>query len=155
VLLNFPISNWCLRFPLCRWDYVVKHKVQLPDEYDQIYRDIEPFWALRPSDIKARQETWETFPGTYTISNEDGFIYLALHTMPEGDEDVAETRASDQIKLLREVQQWLPDFRATFTAHDVPYQFIGHDQLSEAREAAGMGECRHFAFCRLLSSDAY
>ncbi|PBK80587.1 hypothetical protein ARMGADRAFT_859444, partial [Armillaria gallica] len=26
------------------WEYVEKNNVQLPDEYDQIYRDLEPYW---------------------------------------------------------------------------------------------------------------
>ncbi len=28
-----------------RWSYVTEHNVQLPDEYDQIHNDLEPFWG--------------------------------------------------------------------------------------------------------------
>lgn len=79
--------------------------------------------------------------GSYTIVNEGGQIFLAGHTMKPEDEEVAIDRAMEQLRLLEEVQEWLPDFRATFTAHDVPYQFIGHDLRSEAVDHAGMSEC--------------
>ena len=64
--------------------------------------------------------------------------------MPQGEEDVALNRAAEQMELLREVEQWLPDFRATFTAHDVPYQFLGHGMKWEAAEHASMSECECF-----------
>lgn len=31
---------------LSRWDFAKKNKIVLVDEYDQIMRDVEPFWAL-------------------------------------------------------------------------------------------------------------
>ncbi|KIM52545.1 hypothetical protein SCLCIDRAFT_60830, partial [Scleroderma citrinum Foug A] len=33
------------------WDYIVEHNVQLPDEYDEIYYDLEPFWGVDPEDM--------------------------------------------------------------------------------------------------------
>lgn len=126
-----------------RWDYVIKHDVQLPDEYDQIYHDLEPFWGMKPAYVIEQQKIWEEDQevGSYTIVNEDQFVYMSGHTMKAGEEEVATTRAEQQIALLKEVQQWLPPFRATFTAHDVPYQFIGHDMKSEAFEHAALSEC--------------
>ena len=29
----------------------MEHKVQLPDEYDRIYHDIEPFWGVSPEEL--------------------------------------------------------------------------------------------------------
>lgn len=42
-----------------RWDYVQQHKVPLPDEYDRIYHDIEPFWAIDPAELAKSQTTLE------------------------------------------------------------------------------------------------
>ncbi|KAF9240419.1 glycosyl transferase family 90-domain-containing protein [Melanogaster broomeanus] len=41
------------------WDYVVKHDVRLPDEYDEIYHDLEPFWGIDPYDLAITQEELE------------------------------------------------------------------------------------------------
>ncbi|KIO30210.1 glycosyltransferase family 90 protein [Tulasnella calospora MUT 4182] len=126
------------------WRYVVQHKVQLPDEYDQIYHDLEPFWGMSPAFIQEQQHIWEKDGevGSFTLANEDHRVFLAGHSVT-GDEEgtrIARERAADQLRLLEEVQQWLPDFRATFTAHDVPYQFIGYDLRSEAVYHAAISE---------------
>ena len=36
------------------WDFVQKHDVQLPDEYDMVNKDIEPFLSLPPRVFKSR-----------------------------------------------------------------------------------------------------
>lgn len=124
------------------WRYVFQHNVQLPDEYDQIYHDLEPFWGMSPAFVQQQQSLWENDyeVGSYTLVNEDHQVFLAGHTMNPDEEQVAIDRSAEQLRLLEEVQQWLPDFRATFTAHDVPYQFIGHDLRSEAVDYAAMEE---------------
>lgn len=119
------------------------HEVQLPDEYDQIFRDIEPFWGMRPAHVIKQQQIWEHDKqvGSYTIAVEDGEVFLAGHTMKESESVVGSARAQGQLDLLREVQAWLPNLRATYTSHDVPFQFVGHDMKSEAREMAAINEC--------------
>jgi len=92
--------------------------VQLPDEYDQIYRDLEPFWGMSPSHVRALQEEYESEPGTYTLSNGvSGFrqVRIATSTLASQDQaEVMEERSLMQIELLRSISQWLPSFRATF-----------------------------------------
>lgn len=134
--LILPSSN-------SRWDYVVENDVQLPDEYDQIYHDLEPFYGMKPAHVMEQQELWENdnLVGSYTIAVEDQYVYLAGHTMKRGEEGIAKKRAENQIGLLREVQEWLPDLRATYTAHDVPFQYVGYDMKSEAMDLAAIGEC--------------
>ncbi|KAG8991395.1 Glycosyltransferase Family 90 domain containing protein [Tulasnella sp. 427] len=124
------------------WRYIVRHNVQLPDEYDQIFHDLEPFWGMSPAFIQEQQGMWEKDDevGSYTLVNEDHQVFLAGHTMKPEEEDIAIDRGAEQLRLLEEIQQWLPDFRATFTAHDVPYQFIGYDMRSEAVDHASMSE---------------
>lgn len=127
----------------CRWNYIVKHNVQLPDEYDQIYHDIEPFWGMKPAYVREQQAAWEADRevGSYTIVNEDHIVYLGGNTMPKNEENVANDRANAMMALLREVQEWLPDFRATLNAHDAPYQFVGYEMKSEAADSASISEC--------------
>lgn len=120
--------------------------MQLPDEFDQIHHDLEPFWGFRASVLTARQQEWEQTQelGSYTIGSQDGRIVFRGHSLPKAEEHIALDRANAQMGLLAEVAQWLPDFNATFTAHDVPYQFIGHDMRSEATEKGAMSECMCF-----------
>ncbi|KAG8865280.1 Glycosyltransferase Family 90 domain containing protein [Tulasnella sp. 330] len=124
------------------WNYVQIHEVQLPDEYDQIFHDIEPFWGMDPAHVIEQQQIWEHDDrvGSYTIAVEDGQVYLANDTMKEGEAKIGSTRANGQVDILREVAPWLPDLRATYTAHDVPFQFLGYDMRSEARDMAAMNE---------------
>lgn len=42
-----------------RWEYVQQHRVLLPDEYDRIYHDIEPFWAIEPTELAKSQSQLE------------------------------------------------------------------------------------------------
>ena len=100
-----------------RWDYVQRHGVQLPDEYDQIHRDIEPFWGIRPADLRKLQAEHEAEMGTYTIGNGQGFgpIEVVNTTLTPDAVDVADMRSNDQLGILDPVKQWIPPFRATFT----------------------------------------
>lgn len=43
----------------CRWAYVTKHKVQLPDEYDRIHDDLEPLWGVDPTVLRSLQAARE------------------------------------------------------------------------------------------------
>lgn len=56
-------------------------------------------------------------------------------------EGVGVSRAADQIEILAMVEEWLPDFVATFTAHDGPNQFIDHEMRTQLVDR-GAGEER-------------
>lgn len=162
-----------------RWDYVQRHGVQLPDEYDQIHHDIEPFWGIRPADLRRLQAEHESEMGTYTLGNGQGFgpIEVVNTTLAPDAVDVADKRSNDQLGVLDPVKQWIPPFRATFTVsipeplvllrvinalqcHDAPILFVGHDLRSEAIDAAAVRECcflslRFTSFAYLISRYRY
>lgn len=100
-----------------RWNYVKKHNVQLPDEYDRIYRDLEPFWGISPSRLRILQSEYESEPGTYTLSNGNkGFERIQLAgSVSSSEEKILEERSQQQLDVLQPISQWLPPFRATFT----------------------------------------
>ncbi|KAK7026875.1 hypothetical protein VNI00_015417 [Paramarasmius palmivorus] len=50
------------------WAYVRKHNVQLVDEYDQIWRDVEVFWGFS---VDALERALDAF-----LDNKDGDVYL-------------------------------------------------------------------------------
>lgn len=108
-----------------RWNYVQEHKVMLPDEYDQIWRDLEPFWAMEPSDLQKLVEDEQAEVETYTIGRDNMTSPVALVNYTFADpehwkEKNALRGADDIVELLKDVQQHLPPFRAVISPMDNP-----------------------------------
>lgn len=125
-----------------------KYHIQLPDEYDQIYRDLEPYWGIDPRDLQAAQAHRERTPESMTISKEteDGIITLANKTFSEKrkhmvDEFTSEI-AAPHIEMLHEVYQHIPPFRATLNPEDSPYEPADWTWHNAAIEAAKSGTCK-------------
>lgn len=95
----------------------MENDVQLPDDYDRIYHDIEPFWGIRPADLRKLIAEHESEPGTYTLGNHEGYgeIFVVNSSGVNRDSNAAKERSDDQIWILDKVKQFLPPFRATFT----------------------------------------
>ncbi|KAJ9115819.1 hypothetical protein QFC22_004960 [Naganishia vaughanmartiniae] len=113
------------------WNYVQENNVQLPDEYDQINRDLEPFRGMWPAYLHSLQPEWEEMPGTYVLecnAPEKPGCHLAKTTFSEaGEERVGIERALEQLGLLKDVEEYLPHLRVTFSGHDGPAQMVGHE----------------------------
>ncbi|KAJ9094728.1 hypothetical protein QFC21_005886 [Naganishia friedmannii] len=126
------------------WNYVQENNVQLPDEYDQINRDLEPFRGMWPAYLHSLQPEWEDMPGTYVLecnAPEKPGCHLAKTTFSEaGEERVGVERAHEQLGLLKDIEEHLPRLRVTFSGHDGPAQMVGHEYRSSLEDAAEMGE---------------
>jgi hypothetical protein len=133
-----------------RWDYVDYHDVKLVDEYDSIHTRLQPFWGVSPSVLREAQATWESQSDTFTIGKLPGSSSVELLNHTLHDSYTGHQRVRDQLNLLEDVQEWLPEFRATFTVHDGPTQFVSWELRKAAEEAAERGEC---AFKRICFSD--
>ncbi|KAJ7262915.1 glycosyl transferase family 90-domain-containing protein [Mycena rebaudengoi] len=126
------------------WYYVEEHAVQLPDEYDQIDRDLAMFWGMDPRDLRVIQRDWEAHADSYTIgkdADEEG-INLLNFTLP-GDEETRfnlATGAFQTIELLTEVERHIPPFRAVFSPHDNPNLPTDYELQTMALEAAAAGK---------------
>ncbi|KAG8904911.1 Glycosyltransferase Family 90 domain containing protein [Tulasnella sp. 403] len=121
------------------WEYVTTHNVPIPDEYDRIHHDLQPFWGIDPSELQKSQSGMESTNGTFTIASSNGKVSLITPTLETGNADSDldfNSRAKAQLDLLLEVQASLPDFRATFRADDQPGQFVSHDLRTKAIDAA-------------------
>ncbi|KAJ7719085.1 hypothetical protein DFH07DRAFT_872353 [Mycena maculata] len=91
------------------WNYVQKHAVHLPDEYDQIQADLEPFWGIEPTDLLALRAELEAKVDSVVNTSFEAGKYGQLI---RGSEDI--------IDLLGDVEEFLPPFRAVFSPHDAP-----------------------------------
>ncbi|KAJ8486950.1 hypothetical protein ONZ45_g14504 [Pleurotus djamor] len=107
------------------WKYVQDNNVLLPDEYDQIHRDLEPFWALDPMDLQKLVADEQAVVETFTIGKDKPGDHIAVvnHSFADPDhwrEKNALRGAQDIIDLLKEVEDHLPPFRAVVSPMDNP-----------------------------------
>ncbi|KAJ7721119.1 glycosyl transferase family 90-domain-containing protein [Mycena metata] len=125
------------------WGYAMANNVQLPDEYDQIDRDLAPFYGVDPVEVQRVQREWEAHADSYTIGKDSAKEGLAMlnFTLP-ADERVRFELASggfQLIELLREVEGALPPFRAVFSPHDNPNLVLDYQLRQQALDAAKKG----------------
>jgi hypothetical protein len=155
------------------WFYVQENNVQLPDEYDQIYHDLEPFWGVDPWElqqvelvchfsiiqygkfwvslvaVKAREQHIESFT---LAKSKDGPITVARTSFASENPSFL-SGAYSILNLLENVTEWIPPFRAVFTPHDNP-DVLNHYELKQqavAAAARGKGLC-FVSFCIMTAS---
>jgi len=127
-----------------RWKYVVENDVKLPDEYDQIYNDLEAFWGIEPVDLIQIHKEGELKKDSYTIGkNESGEVEVLTYAFQEGryDQLIAGSRAI--INLFKPIQEYLPPFRMTLSPHDGPNRLTDYGVEVAAREAADSQTCEY------------
>ncbi|KAG1871500.1 glycosyltransferase family 90 protein [Suillus subluteus] len=120
------------------WDYVVTHNVQLPDEYDEIYQDLEPFWGIDPLAFQESREQLEAQFNTIVIAKTDQrpSVEVADYNLPEDATERLLGRIDNVLRLLQDIEHLLPPFRAVFSPHDNPSMLSDHGVKSKALEAA-------------------
>ncbi|KAG6918814.1 hypothetical protein DXG01_011566 [Tephrocybe rancida] len=105
------------------WAYVQKHNVQLPDDYDQIYEDLEPFWGMNPVDLQRMQSDWEGHSDSYTVGKTASSRIALVNSSLPGNSKVEHELslgAYDIMEILQDVEDAIPPFRAVFSPHDNP-----------------------------------
>lgn len=113
--------------------------MQLPDEYDQIYHDLEPFWGLDPVDLQTAQAELEQKRWSFTIGKEMGKPIDFIHKIfPESRWEELDTRAKEMVDLLKDVEHLLPPFRAVFSPWDNPSLFSDYQVKAAALEASAV-----------------
>ncbi|KAH7919709.1 glycosyltransferase family 90 protein [Leucogyrophana mollusca] len=120
------------------WDYVTANNVQLPDEYDDIYRDLEPFWGMDPHFLRETQAELETRLGVVTVEKlaSDPLIAMVNATVPADRHDQLIQTVYNIIDLVVDVEHLLPPFRATFSPYDNPSMLSDYRIKSMALAAA-------------------
>jgi len=124
-----------------RWNYVTKNNVQLPDEYDSIFNDLEPFWGIEPRELIRLRDELESAKDTYTLGRinasgtEIDVVNYALN-------DKGLIRNSEPVvHLLSYIAEFLPPFRAVFSPHDSPSRLSDYEVKSAALQAAQNSSC--------------
>lgn len=107
--------------------------MQLPDEYDQISRDLYPFRAVSPRDVRTLIDRASTEADTFEVAVRGGTVSSV------GGEDgpaIHRQRLDGQLDLVADVAQWIPDMRAVYSAQDTPSTIISYDLRQELTQAA-------------------
>ncbi|BGP24779.1 glycosyltransferase family 90 protein [Rhodotorula toruloides] len=115
------------------WAYAKANRVILVDEYDQIHRDLQPFWALEPGDLAHRVRVMQERAETFTIKVTDG------KTTEEGEQAFLR-RAKDLSDLISRFSAHVPDVNLTFTRHDQPACQLDVFHKERMLELAALGE---------------
>lgn len=133
---------------LRRWKYAQENNVQLPDEYDQIYHDLEPFWGLEPSDLVQVQAELEHKKDSYTVGkNEtDDEVQVLTWAFEDGKYNQLIAGSREVIKLFKPIQELLPPFRMTLSPHDGPNRLSDYGVKSAVLEAAASQTCKQTFF---------
>ena len=131
---------------MCRWFYCKKHNVQLPDEYDRIYHDLEPFWGINPVDLNRLQTEHEVQRDSFTLGKtNDSEVKLVTWALPNPDEgfnlEYHLGKAKEIARMLDEVAQFIPPFRAVFSPHDNPTTTTDWELKTHALQAAAARTC--------------
>ncbi|KAL1749086.1 glycosyltransferase family 90 protein [Schizophyllum fasciatum] len=117
------------------WQYAQENNVRLPDEYDQIFKDLEPFYGIHPADLAAAQRENEAKSYGFTLGRESGGPLVVFP-----GENQHRPEVDMLLNLLRDVNDILPpDFRIVVSMQDNPLQPRDYDAAQAAREAASQG----------------
>ncbi|GAA5873960.1 hypothetical protein JCM8547_001588 [Rhodosporidiobolus lusitaniae] len=115
------------------WAYAKQNRVILVDEYDQIHRDLEPFWALEPQDLHHRVQVMQDREESFTIKVKEG------KTTEEGEQAFLR-RAKDLSDLVARFSEYVPDVNLTFTRHDQPACQLDYAVKERMMELAQTGD---------------
>jgi hypothetical protein len=127
-----------------RWKYAQEHNVKLPDEYDTIAHDLEPFWGLKPSLLREIQADLEREKDSYTIGNNlpGGNVTILTYALNKGSEKQLLARSTKMIKLFEPILHHLPSFRLTILPHDAPNRLTDYGMMQALLEAASSNYCK-------------
>ena len=117
-----------------------ENDVQLPDEYDQINRDLHVFRALSPRDLQSRIEAASHLPDTYTLSIRHGSL-LTSSTYDAEAINGADDRLAGQAELITPIAKYLDDLSVVYSVHDTPSSILSWDHRSEILEHIEEDEC--------------
>ncbi|ORY21979.1 hypothetical protein BCR39DRAFT_474188 [Naematelia encephala] len=115
------------------WAYVVENDVQMPDEYDQINRDLLPFRALSPTDLRNRITAAAHSKDTYTLKIKRGSLRTSA-MYDDAEINGADARLAGQAELIRPIASFLPDLEVVYSVHDTPMNLISWDHRRELLE---------------------
>ncbi|GAA5982713.1 hypothetical protein JCM5350_006223 [Sporobolomyces pararoseus] len=130
------------------WRYAMENRIILVDEYDQIFKDIEPFRSLSPKEFKKRSKSLQTdeslpwFKHSFGIGIKSGQIKQYTYQAGKGDKNNNNReRVEDLMDLLAEFSEMIPeDVELRFMNGDEPGVVISGEAKQRHLEYASQGK---------------
>lgn len=129
------------------WEYVQENGIQLPDEYDSVMERLEPFWAIAPLDLRRIETEWENNSDVpvMVFGKVDGKpLKILRNGMPENEREQSAIHLWGRLKVMLDIEDMLPDFRAVISMGDGPNLLLDWELREEALEAVRQGKRTHF-----------
>ncbi|EPS27814.1 putative UDP-Xyl: (mannosyl) glucuronoxylomannan/galactoxylomannan beta-1,2-xylosyltransferase [Penicillium oxalicum 114-2] len=106
--------------------------VKLVDEFDSIYHNLRPFWAVKPAVIRARARE--------TLGFDNAVIGLLIRngevTLIEGGGDGRKWQREATVGMMKDFVKYLPDMDLVFNTHDEPRVVIPSEDLERLVQTA-------------------
>ena len=85
----------------------------------------------------------QTLDSTFSLSVRSGVLSEDHDNFDKKKYFGSQARAQGQFDFVKDVAQWIPDFVAVLSIHDVPTQFVSWDHLEELRRLDKEGDCKY------------
>lgn len=95
---------------------------------------------------RARIAHLQTLDSTFSLSVLSGVLTEDHENFDKEKYYGSQARAQGQFDFIKDVAQWIPDFVAVLSIHDVPTQFVSWNHLEELRALDEEGECELISF---------
>jgi hypothetical protein len=107
------------------YEFATRNNVQLIDEFDTITQSLMPFWAIKPSTIRARVKL------ALAGHEENALVAMMIR---DGNvvkiENGQEWQQQATVGMMKEFVQYLPDMDLAFNIHDEPRVVVPDDELA-------------------------
>lgn len=104
-------------------------------------RTLETPTIRAPQTQRARIGYLQTLDSTFSLSVFSGVLKEDHENFDKEKYYGSQARAQGQYDFIKDVAQWIPDFVAVLSIHDVPTQFVSWNHLEELRVLDKEGEC--------------
>jgi hypothetical protein len=111
------------------YEFAKRRNVQLIDEYDTIFEQLQPFWGLTPQVIRSR------------VAEAIGYENVLLTVMIRKGETVkisggSEWQQDATVGMMKDFVHHLPDMDLPFNIHDEPRVIVSADHLAHLMNVA-------------------
>ena len=133
------------------YSYLVSdHHVPLPDEFDQISRDLHVFRAFSPTDLRNLMTTASNRPDTFTLKVVNGDV-IDITTSALMGLRGANDRVAGQLDFIKGLAGDLEGLEVVYSVHDTPSVLLGWEHRQELNQLIEEGECE-LLFKRIVSA---
>jgi hypothetical protein len=113
------------------YDFATERGCPVIDNYDQIDRDLLPFWAVPPSLIRERSPLQLPSNDIFAIRIRDGHAEVSPFSYTD-----RKWRPDETVNTIEQFAQWLPDMYIAFNLRDVPRVAVPWKQIDDLKRQA-------------------